>query len=132
MPASSLKREQPSGKTAFYYIPFWPLARSSPSAFFELANAIAEPGRVFVRLSRDRLLQLLAQLNQLRLGLFILRQTARCLAAVADLAMDVLQQRTQFFAKLLIVVWTTQPARITKFHKLDAADGAFPLIQGTG
>src|SRR5438552_12749144 len=148
MPASSLKRER-SGRNRdqekatgendsrhevlllpvvwFAGCPL-PLALWPPSAFLELTDAIAEPSRILISLAGDRLVQLLAQLNQLRLGLLVLRQPPRRLAAMADLAMDILQQRTQFLAKFLIIVWTTQPAGVTKFHKLDAAHGAFALV----
>src|SRR5438876_5561434 len=104
MPASSLKREQPHtnpkrqrGTCGWSSLTLRVGVASPASAFLKLSNAIAEPGRVFVSLSGDRLLQLLAQLNQLRLGLFILRQTARRLAAVADLAVNILQERSEFF-----------------------------------
>src|SRR5262249_18258189 len=62
------------------------------SRFFKLTNPVPEARRLFIRFSVDRLLQLLTELDQLRLCLLVLRQPPRRLAAVACLAVNVFQQ----------------------------------------
>src|SRR5262249_21014831 len=97
------------------------------SALFELADAVAEAGRLLVGFLVDRLQQLLAQLDQLRLRLLVLRQPAGRLAAVPRLAVDVLQERRQLVAELLVVVRAAEAARVTEFHEFDPAEGAFAV-----
>src|SRR5262245_44154942 len=67
-------------------------------SLFELADPVAEAGGLLVVLLGDRLLQPVAQLHQLRLGLLVLGQAARRLAAVPGLAVDVLQKGEKFLA----------------------------------
>src|SRR5262249_698866 len=84
----------------------------------------SQPGSLLVGFAVDRLQQLLAELDQLRLRLLALRQTARRLAAVLRLAVDVLQKRRQLLAKLLVVVRAAQPTRVAEINKLDPAHRA--------
>src|SRR6266540_4202364 len=98
-------------------------AASGPSTLLEFANAVAEASGLLVRLAVDRLGQLLAQLHQLRLRLLVLGLAPRRLAAVLGLAVDVLQQRRQLVAELLVVVRAAEPARIAELDELDAAQG---------
>src|SRR6516165_10207801 len=70
-------------------VPFsGPCRRSSQrvSAFFKLADAVAESGRILIRLAGDCLLELFSQLQQFRLRLLVLGQPARCLSTMARLA----------------------------------------------
>src|SRR4051812_36006534 len=98
----------------------------------ELADAVAESGRIFIRLAGDGLLELLAKLDQFRLGLLVLGQPPRRLAAMLDLAVNVLQQRRQFFAELGVIVRATEPTGVAKLDEFDAADRTFSLIEPTG
>src|SRR5579883_2413737 len=56
------------------------------STLLELADPVAQAGGIFIGLAVDGLLQLLAQLHQLRLGLTVLGQSPRGLAAVPGFA----------------------------------------------
>src|SRR5262245_43421505 len=103
---------------------------SHPSSLFKLADAVAEAGGLLVRFLVDRLLELLAQLDQFRLGLLILRQPARRLAAVTGFAVDALQERDQLFAELLVVVRAAEAAGVAELDKFDAAHRAGALVQG--
>ena len=65
----------------------------------------------------DGLVQLLTKLDQFRLRLLVLRQATRHFAGMFQLAVDVLEQGGQLFAKLRIIVRTTEPAGIAEFNK---------------
>src|SRR5262245_5676853 len=64
------------------------LPQSEWSTLLQPADLVAQAGRLLVGLLADRLLELLAELDQLGLGLLALRQAARSLAGVASLAVD--------------------------------------------
>src|SRR5579884_267970 len=85
---------------------------------FELADAISDFGGFLVGFLVDCLKQLFAQLDQFGLRLLALRQAARSLAAMARLAVDVFQQRSEFVAKLLIIMRAAKPARVAEVHEL--------------
>src|SRR5437762_10560910 len=104
-------------------------ARPGGSLLFQLPDAVAEFRRLLVRLAADRLLELFAQLDQFRLGLLRLRQAAGRLPHVAGLAVDVLQEREQLVAELLVVVRAAEPARVAELDELDPADRALPLLE---
>src|SRR5262249_43785032 len=84
--------------------------RACPSPFLQLADAVANAGRLLVGLLVDRLCQLLAQLDELRLVLLGLRQSSRGLAAVLGVAVNVLQQRGEVFTEGVVVVRAAEPA----------------------
>src|SRR6516164_8358408 len=88
---------------------------------FELLDAVAQAGRLLVVFLIDRFEQLLAELDQLRLGLLVVGLAARRLAAMARLTVDVLQQRSQLLAEFLVVVRAAQPAGVAELDELDAA-----------
>src|SRR5438067_9792758 len=104
--------------------PRWPR-----STLLQLPDAVAEASCFFVGFLGDRLLELLAQLDQFGLGLLILGQSPRRLAAMLHLAVNVFQQRGKLLAKFLIIMGTTEPARIAKFDKLDPADRTLALVE---
>ena len=58
-----------------------------------------------------------------------LRQAARRFAAMARVAVDILQQRQQIVAKNFVVVRTAEPAAIAKVDELDAAMGALGVAE---
>src|ERR1700675_4538639 len=86
----------------------------SRSRFFELLDAVAQAGSFFVVLASDGLFEAVAQLGQLRLGLFGLRIAARRLADVPGLAVNVLQQRQEILAERGVVQRTAEPARVAE------------------
>jgi hypothetical protein len=104
-------------------------ARQAAFLFLKPANAIPQPGRVFVILAVDRMLQLFPQLNQLGLSLFILRQAPRTFAAVPRFPMDIFQKRGELLAEFLIIVGTAQASGISELHEFDAAVWAFALVE---
>src|SRR5207249_1837774 len=109
------------------------LSRKRPgSAFLQRPNLVAQLGGFLVVFLVDRLLEAVAELHQLRLGLLVLRQPPRRLADVARLAVDVLQQRRQLLAELLVVVRAAQPAGVAELHELDAAVRTLALVQRRG
>ena len=61
------------------------------SALLQLSDAVPELGGFLIRLARDRLLQLLAELDQLALGLLGLRQPAGRFPGVPRLALSYLR-----------------------------------------
>ena len=100
--------------------------RTEPS--FQLPDIVADAGRLLVSFLVDRLQQLLAQLNQLRLHLLVLRPTSRHLAGVLGrIAVNVLQQRQQLVAELVVVVGATQPSGVAELDELDAAHRALAV-----
>src|SRR5262249_50123930 len=98
-------------------------------SFFEPLDRVAQFGGFLVIFLGNRLLEAIPELDKLRLRLLVLGQTARHLAAVPDLAVDVFQQRQQILAKCLIVMRAAQSAGITELHELDAAMGTLMLSQ---
>src|SRR5208283_3763508 len=103
-----------------------------PSTLFQLADAVPNPGCLLVGFLGDRLVQLLSQLDQLRLRLLGLREAPRRLAGVSGVAVNILQEGQQIFAKLLVVIGTAEPAGVAELDELDAADRAFPLVHSAG
>src|SRR5262249_49157256 len=75
-----------------------------PPALAEPADLLAQLGGLLVGLLVDRLDELPAELHQLGLRLAGLRHPPRRLAAVPRLAVDVLQERRQLLAELVVVV----------------------------
>src|SRR5262249_27315432 len=100
------------------------------STLFEPADPVPEAGRLLVRFPVDRAQELLAELDQVRLRLLGVRRPPRGLADVPGLAVDVLQQRGQLLAELLVVVRAAQPPRVAEVHELDAADLALAVHHG--
>ena len=100
------------------------------SAFFQPTDLVAQPAGFLIRLFVDRLQQLFAQMDQLRLRLLVLRQTARRFAAVLGFAVNVLQQRYQLVAEHYIVMRTTEPPGVAEIDELYAADVALPIEDG--
>src|SRR5437764_394 len=87
------------------------------STFLQRPDAVAQPCGFLVIFLMDRLLEPVAQLHQLALRLFVLRQAAWRLAAMARFAVNVFQQRRQFFAEFGVVVGTAQPAAVAEFDE---------------
>jgi hypothetical protein len=87
-------------------------------------------GGFLVVLFVDRLLEAVAELHQFTLRLLALRQAPRRLAAVARLTVNVLQERCQLLAELLIIVRAAQPAGVAKLDKFDPALRTFALVEG--
>src|SRR5262249_5886985 len=94
----------------------------------ELANPIPQTGGFFVGFARYRLLKLFSKLDELGLRLAVLRQPARRFAAVADLSVDVFQQRSQFTSEFFVVVRAAQTSGITELHELGAAYRTLALV----
>jgi len=74
--------------------------------------------------------ELFAQHDQLGLLLLVLGQPLGGLAAVARLAVDVLQEAGQLVAELLVVVGTAEPAGVAEVNELDPAHRALVVQDG--
>jgi hypothetical protein len=96
-----------------------------------MANLIAKSSGFFVGFAMNRLQELLAELEEFGLGLFILRQSTGHLADMLGLAMDVLQQLQEFILEDLVVVGAAEPTGVTKVDKLDPAHITFAMDVGS-
>src|SRR5262249_7351937 len=107
-------------------------AGSTRRVLLEVSDLVAEPGRILVVLGGHGPFQLVAQLDQLGLALAVAGSPPGDLAAVANLLVDVLQQRHQLVAEDLVVVRTPQPAGVAEFSERGAAHRAGPLVGRRG
>src|SRR5262249_47652470 len=99
------------------------------SALFQGADAVAQTGRLLIVFLGDRLLEAVAQLDQLRLRFLVLRQPARRLAPGAPLARGVLPKRSPLLPKFLVVVGAAQAAGVAELRELHAAQRALVLVE---
>src|SRR5262249_34039774 len=103
--------------------------RGFSSPLFEAADLVTDAGRLLVVLAGDGLLEAVSQLGPLGLRPPALTAPPGGLAAVLGLAVDVLQQRGQFVAELLVVVGAPEPAGVAELGELHAAQGALVLVE---
>ena len=104
------------------------IRRHRPCSCSIALDLVTQPRGCLVVFGGHRPLQLVAKLDQRRLLLRVPRGPLGHLAGMPGLSVDVLEQRHQLVAEDLVIVGTTQPARIAEFEERDLADRANLLV----
>ena len=98
----------------------------TPGRLYVLATLL--PLGVFVLLAFDRFLHFPSQANDITLAIGVLDTCFGSLADMFFFAMDVNQQRFQFFFEKHVIVRATEASLVPEFVKSDAANGASLLV----